>query len=72
MYLTQMVKKFILNEKNCYGKNLIDLNDNDYEFGLTDFETYYMIFNVNSLNNKFYYDKDDKEIIISEELNCMT
>jgi len=45
---------------------LPDLSDDDYEFGLTDFETYYSISNVNSSNNKFYFDKDDMEIIIPE------
>jgi hypothetical protein len=44
----------------------VDLSDGDYELGLTDFETYYTIPNVNSSNNKFYYDKDDKEIVIPE------
>ena len=45
----------------------VDLSDGDFEFGLTDFETYYMIFNVMySLNNKFYFDKDDKVIVIPE------
>jgi len=46
----------------------IDLNDGDYELGLTDFETYYTIPNVNSSNNKFYFDKDDMEIVIPEGL----
>jgi len=41
----------------------VDLSDDDYELGLTDFETY-TIPNVNSSNNKFYFDKDDKEIVI--------
>jgi len=31
-----------------------------------DFETYHTISNVNSSNNKFYFDKDDKEIVIPE------
>lgn len=44
----------------------IDLNDGDYELGLTDFETYHTISNVNSWNNKFYFDNDDKEITIPE------
>jgi len=44
----------------------VDLSDGDYELGLTDFETYYTIPNVNSSNNKFYFDKDDKEIVIPE------
>jgi len=44
----------------------VDLSDGDYKFGLTDFEPYYTILNVNSLNNKFYFDKDDKEIVIPE------
>ena len=44
----------------------IDLSDGDYELGLTDFETYYTIPNVNSSNNKFYFDKDDREIVIPE------
>ena len=42
----------------------LDLSDGDYELGLTDFETYYTIPNVNSSNNKFYFDKDDREIVI--------
>jgi len=42
------------------------LNDGD-KLGLTDFETYYTILNVNLSNNKFYFDKDDKEIVIPEE-----
>ncbi|KYM82404.1 hypothetical protein ALC53_07192 [Atta colombica] len=37
----------------------------DYE--LTDFETYHTISNVNSSNNKFYFDEDDKEIVIPEK-----
>jgi len=45
---------------------IVNLNNGDYEFGLTDFETYYTISNVNSSNNKFYFHKDDKEIIILE------
>ena len=44
----------------------IDLNDDDYELGLTDFETYHTIPNVNSWNNKFYFDNDDTEITIPE------
>ncbi|KYN29528.1 hypothetical protein ALC57_01025 [Trachymyrmex cornetzi] len=42
----------------------VDLGDGDYELGLTDFETYYTLANVNSTNNKFYY--DNKEIVIPE------
>lgn len=42
----------------------VDLSDDDYELGLTDFETYYTIPNVNLSNNKFYY--DNKEIVIPE------
>jgi len=30
------------------------------------FETYRTISNVNSLNNKFYFDEDDKIIVIPE------
>jgi len=44
----------------------VDLNDGDYKLGLTDFETYYTISNVDSSNNKLYFDKDDKEIVIPE------
>jgi len=43
-----------------------DLSDGDFELSLTDFETYYTIPNVNSSNNKFYFDKDDEEIVIPE------
>jgi len=49
----------------CYFP-AIDLSDGDYELGLTNFETYHTISNVNLLNNKFYFDEDDKEIIIPE------
>ncbi|KYN29533.1 hypothetical protein ALC57_01022 [Trachymyrmex cornetzi] len=41
----------------------VDLGDGDYELGLTDFETYYTLANVNS-TNKFYY--DNKEIVIPD------
>jgi len=44
----------------------IDLSDGEYELGLTDFETYHTIPNVNSSNNKFYFGKDDEEITIPE------
>ncbi|KYQ50665.1 hypothetical protein ALC60_10244 [Trachymyrmex zeteki] len=37
----------------------VDLNDADYELGLTDFETYHTLANVNSTNNKFYFDDDE-------------
>ena len=40
----------------------VDLGDGDYEFGLTDFETYYTLASINSTNNKFYYDYE--EIVI--------
>ncbi|KYQ57310.1 hypothetical protein ALC60_03730 [Trachymyrmex zeteki] len=42
----------------------VDLNDADYELGLTDFETYHTLANVNSTNHKFYF--DDDEIVIPE------
>lgn len=42
----------------------VDLSDGSYELGLTDFETYYTIPNVNLSNNKFYF--DNKEITIPE------
>ncbi|KYN28041.1 hypothetical protein ALC57_02547 [Trachymyrmex cornetzi] len=45
----------------------VDLVDGDYELGLTDFETYYTLANVNSTNNKFYY--DSKEIVIPDGRN---
>jgi len=44
----------------------IDLNDDDYELGLMNFETYNTIPNVNASNNKFYFDEDDVEITIPE------
>ena len=46
----------------CYF-SAVDLSDGDYKLSLTDFETYHMISNVNSLNNKFFF---DKEIVIAE------
>jgi len=49
---------------DCYFS--VDLSDGDYELGLTDFETYHIISNVNSSNNKFYFDEDNKEIAIPE------
>jgi len=50
----------------CYFP--VDLSDGDYEFGLMNSEIYHAISNVNSLNNKFYFDEDDKEIVIPERL----
>ncbi|KYN06050.1 hypothetical protein ALC62_03010 [Cyphomyrmex costatus] len=47
----------------CYFP-AVDLSHGDYELGLTDFKTYYTISNVNSSNNKFYFDEDDKEITL--------
>jgi len=44
----------------------VDLSDGNYVSSLTDFETYYTIPNINSSNNKFYFDKDDKKIGIPE------
>src|SRR5580765_199992 len=44
----------------------IDINDGDYELGLTNFETYHTIPNVNSSNNKFHFDNNNKEITIPE------
>ena len=44
----------------------IDLSDDDYELGLTIFETYNTIPNVNASNNTFYFDKDNTEITIPE------
>ena len=49
----------------CYFP-AVDLSDGDYELALTDLETYHTISNVNSLNNKFYFDENDKEIVIPE------
>ncbi|KYN17591.1 hypothetical protein ALC57_10122 [Trachymyrmex cornetzi] len=45
----------------------IDLCDCDYELGLAIFETYHTIPNVNELNNKFYFAKDDAEVTIPKE-----
>lgn len=42
----------------------LDLSDDDYELGLTNFETYNTIPNIDSTNNKFYY--EDKTITIPE------
>lgn len=42
----------------------LDLSDDDYELGLTNFETYNTIPNVNSSNNKFYFDDNDETITI--------
>jgi len=44
----------------------VDLSDDEYELGLTNFKTYHTIPNVNSSNNKFYFGKDDAEITILE------
>ena len=42
------------------------MTDDDYELGLTNFETYNAIPNVTSSNNNFYFDNDDKKITIPE------
>jgi len=49
----------------AYYFSAVDRSDGHYELDLTDIEIYHTISNVNSLNNKFYF---DEEIIISEEL----
>ena len=52
----------------------LDLSDGDYELGLTNFETYNTIPNVNSTNNKFYFDDNDEIVAIpvgSYELNAI-
>ena len=46
----------------------VDLGDGDYKLSLTDFEMYYTLANVNSIN-KFYY--GNEEIVIPEESNYM-
>jgi len=51
----------------CYFP-AVDLSDGGDELGLTDFEINHTMSNVNSLNNKFYFDEDDKEIVIPEGL----
>ncbi|KYN12746.1 hypothetical protein ALC57_15086 [Trachymyrmex cornetzi] len=42
----------------------VDLGDDDYELRLTDFETYYTLANVNSTNNKFYYDNKEISLLV--------
>lgn len=44
----------------------LDLSDGDYELGLTNLETYNTIPNVDSSNNKFYFDDYDETIVIPE------
>jgi hypothetical protein len=44
----------------------IDLSDDFYELGLTDFETYNSIPNIKLSNNKFHYGSNDDEIEIPE------
>ena len=50
---------------DCYFP-AVNLSDSDYELGLTNFETYHTISNVNTLTNKFYFDEDDRIIVIPE------
>ncbi|KAL6268306.1 hypothetical protein P5V15_001429 [Pogonomyrmex californicus] len=49
----------------CYFSAL-NLSDDDYELGFTNFETYNTILNVDSTNNKFYYGVNYKTIAIPE------
>ena len=44
----------------------LDLSDDAYELGLANFETYNTIPNVNSTNNKFYFDVNDETVTIPE------
>ncbi|KYN41471.1 hypothetical protein ALC56_04112 [Trachymyrmex septentrionalis] len=44
----------------------LDLSNDEYELGLTNFKTYNAIPNVTSANNKFCFDTDDKIITIPE------
>lgn len=51
----------------------IDLSDGSYELGLIDFETFNTIPNINSTNNKFYFDNDVIEIPVgSYELDAIS
>jgi len=43
------------------------LSDGDYELDLAIFVTYHTIPNMNESNNKFYFTKDDVEIIIPKD-----
>lgn len=44
----------------------IDISDGDYELGLIDFETFNTIPNINSNNNKFYFNNNDEVITIPD------
>ncbi|KAL6264280.1 hypothetical protein P5V15_004373 [Pogonomyrmex californicus] len=44
----------------------IDLSDDVYELSLAILETYHTIPNVSTLNNTFYFDEDNTEIMIPE------
>lgn len=44
----------------------LDLSDGEYELALVNFETFNSIPNIDSSNNVFYYDDDDKTITIPE------
>jgi len=75
-YLTQYSLKHVTDvyidwqEQHSHGElPAIDLSNGNYELGLTDFETY-TITNVNSLNNKFYFDKDFNKEIWKFSKNC--
>jgi len=67
---SNMSLTFTLINKNSvlaiYFFAAVHLSDGGYELDLMDFETYQTISNVNSLNNKFYFDEDDKKIVILE------
>jgi len=60
------VNDIILTSKSSILATFVDLSDGDYELSLTDFKTYYTIPNVNSSNNEFYFDKNNKKIVIPE------
>jgi hypothetical protein len=44
----------------------LDLSDDEYELGLTTFETYNSIPNVTSANNRFHFGEDDRVIVVPE------
>ncbi|KYN00582.1 hypothetical protein ALC62_08641 [Cyphomyrmex costatus] len=54
----------------CYFP-AVDLSNGDYELGLTDFETYHTISNVNSSNNKKLRKEDEEYPLIRANNNTM-
>jgi len=76
MLIWNMLTLTLTDKNNVLAMNYfpVDLDYGDCEFSPTDFETYYILANVNLINNKFYYGNEKNGISPKDRTNrtnCM-